>query len=93
MTPYSTFKSKTGCKKCGVMLRSLKTRLPKNDFINKAANIWGNKYDYSQIEYEGVSKNIYNIKCKEHNQIFKINGTPHIWQKLRVVKSVLEDKG
>ena len=74
------------------MLRSLNSRLPKNDFIIKAANIWDNKYDYSQIEYEGVSKNIYNIKCKEHNQIFKMIGSSHL-AKLRVVKSVLEDKG
>ena len=78
MTPYAHYKSKTGCKKCGVMLRSLNSRLPKNDFIIKAANIWDNKYDYSQIEYEGVSKNIYNIKCKEHNQIFKMIGSSHL---------------
>ena len=57
MTPYRHLKSETGCKQCGEIIRGLNSRLPKNDFINKAPMSVGNKNDYSQIEYEGISKN------------------------------------
>jgi len=43
-------------------------------FINKAKKIWGEKFDYSLVEYKKTDTPI-QIKCIEHNYIFE--QTPH----------------
>ena len=57
-----------GCPKCngGVSLT-------KEEFIEKARQVHGDKYDYSKVEYKNTHSNIC-IICKEHGEFLQ---TPH----------------
>ena len=48
-------------------------KLTTTDFINKANNVWGNKYDYSLVDYQGTDVPV-KIICNKHG-IFEM--TPH----------------
>ena len=48
--PNSHLKGK-GCSKCGIINATLKRRSKTEEFINKAREVHGNKYDYSKVEY------------------------------------------
>lgn len=67
-TPMSHIFKKAGCPKCKNSMLSLKFRSALSDFIKKAENIHGSKYDYSQVEYtNGRTKvEIFCRKCKEY---------------------------
>ena len=39
------------------------------EFINESKEIWGDSYDYSQVEYKN-SKTKVIFKCKKHNICF-----------------------
>ena len=54
-----------GCKKCGILTSANKQRSNKEDFIKKAIEIHGNKFDYSKVEYIDVDTHI-TIICKKH---------------------------
>ena len=64
---------KSGCKKCSDLKKGKKRRLyNKESFIEISKNIWGNKFDYSLFEYNGIAKKSIFI-CKEHNnKIYQI---------------------
>ena len=47
----------SGCPKCAKMLNGASKRLTKCDFLAKAKEIHGDKYDYSNVEYI-TAKNI-----------------------------------
>ena len=66
-----------GCKKCGILKTKLKQMLTKEEFIEKARKIHGDKYDYSKIEYKGAYVPIC-IICHKKNR----NGVEHgeFWQ-------------
>ena len=51
-------------------------KLTRKDFIRKATNVHGNKYDYSKTEYKGSRYKV-NIICPEHG-IFEQNASHHI---------------
>lgn len=51
-------------------------KLTKNDFINKAITVHGNKYDYSKLVYTN-SRSKVTIICKEHGE-FTQNANSHI---------------
>ena len=70
--PHAHMKGQ-GCPKCGIISRSIKKSNTKESFIEKAINIYGDKYDYSLVEYSH-SKNPVKIICPIHG-IFEI--TPH----------------
>ena len=55
-----------GCKRCSHILNV-------NEFITKAREIHGNKYDYSKVDYKGTNKKIC-IICPEHGEFWQ---TPH----------------
>ena len=63
--------SRAGCPKCGVKTR-IEKELSKNNFIEKATAIHGNKYEYL-CSYTGRFKNI-SILCKEHGEFSQIAG-------------------
>jgi|TARA_R110000787_G_scaffold17748_1_gene55083 hypothetical protein len=54
-----------GCVKCGNIAQGNKLRLTRNEIINRAKEIHGELYDYSEVEYESLRTNI-KIKCKIH---------------------------
>lgn len=47
-----------------------------NEFIEKAKNIHGNKYDYSKVDYKSASKKVL-IVCEQHG-IFEQKPTRHL---------------
>ena len=59
----------SGCLKCGINKISEKQRMTKEDFIKKAQQIHGEKYDYSQCDYIGNNINV-KIHCIQHNITF-----------------------
>jgi len=63
-TPHSHL-SGCGCCKCGILIVTKKQTLTQEDFIEKAINIHGNLYDYSQVKYINCREQI-NIICKKH---------------------------
>ena len=78
MTPYAHYKSKTGCNKCGQLLRGRSRRVPKKEFIERSKNKHGkDKYDYSELDYKGVTKKV-NIICLKHNKKWRITGRSHL---------------
>jgi very-short-patch-repair endonuclease len=64
----------SGCYKCGKKEVSKKLSSNKEEFIEKSKKIFGDKYDYSKVEYNGNKKKII-IICKSHGEFLqKPNG-------------------
>ena len=55
----------SGCKKCGFANRKKKLVNNNQIFINKAIEVHGNRYDYSEVEYDTI-KNKVSIICIIH---------------------------
>jgi Zn ribbon nucleic-acid-binding protein len=55
-----------GCQKCAMKNNGLRLRKTKEDFIKKAIETHGNKYNYDEIDYKGNKVKI-KIKCNEPN--------------------------
>ena len=64
-TPYHHIKRKQGCPKCGG-----KVRLTTEEFIKRAIEIHGNKYDYSKVEYVNNRTPVC-IICPEHGEFWQ----------------------
>ena len=60
----------TKCKKCARKSGSLKKRLTTKEFIERAINVHGNKYDYSKVRYEKMSSKVC-IICPEHGECWQ----------------------
>lgn len=54
-----------GCKSCGRKSSGKVRTLPDSDFLSRAAQKHGERYDYSQAKYLGYSKKV-TILCSEH---------------------------
>lgn len=69
VTPTAHKNSKFGCKKCSFDLKgeniSKKNRHSNGKYIKKCIELFGNKYDYSLIEYKGVREKI-KVICPIH---------------------------
>ena len=63
-TPDSHLQGR-GCNKCGIEKRAANRRSSTDEFINKAQEIHGYKYDYSKVEYVNSQINVI-ITCKDH---------------------------
>lgn len=66
-----------GCRKCS--LKNKPQCQPKSceDFIKKAIKRYGEKYDYSKVDYKGGLIEV-NILCKKHNYIFQQKPQNHL---------------
>lgn len=64
ITPNNFLQNK-GCKKCSLAEQGLKRRSTTEEFIKKAKEIHGNKYDYSYTIYKTSLKPVI-ILCKQH---------------------------
>lgn len=60
----------SGCVKCFRDRNPLLQRGNRDEFIEKAINIHGNKYDYSKVDYIKSSEKVI-IICKEHNEFLQ----------------------
>ena len=67
----SSHLSGQGCYKCGN--NTLKT---KEEFIKDSINLFGNKYDYSKVDYKGAHKKVI-IGCSEHGD-FEMKPNCHL---------------
>jgi len=65
--------NKSGCLICGGT-----KKITTDEFIEKAKEIHGDKYDYSLVEYEKNNKKV-KIICKKHGIIFHKSPTNHIF--------------
>ena len=69
-TPNKHLSSKEGCPKCGDIFNGLKKRLGTQEFIKRAKQIHGDKYDYSKVEYV-TSETKVQIICPKHGEFFQ----------------------
>ncbi len=63
-----------GCPKCFAERFSMERRMDTNEFIKKAREVHGEKYDYSKVVYKGTYEKV-SIMCPIHG-IFK--QSPHV---------------
>ncbi len=75
-TPYRHLRRKEGCPKCGIEKIRQKLSMTKEEFIQKAQKIYGNKYDYSLVEYKN-NKTKVKIICPKHG-IFEQTPNRHL---------------
>lgn len=66
-TPHNHLACITGCPKCGREKANSAMSYTKEDFLNKAKAIHGDKYDYSKVEYVDYHTSIV-IICKKHGE-------------------------
>ncbi len=62
-----------GCNKCAILSVHKQQMINQEEFIKKAIAIHGDRYDYSEGEYVGRSKNII-IICKKHGRFIQNAG-------------------
>jgi hypothetical protein len=83
-----------GCEKCGIERRAEYRTYKLNDFITKAQETHGNKYDYSKVEYYRSNDKV-RIKCPIHGE-FMQTATEHIQgsgcPKCSIIQSKAEDE-
>ena len=63
-----------GCPKCGLKKRAKSKCFTTKIFINKAKEIYGDKYDYSKVEYKGNNEKVC-IICPKHGEFWQIAET------------------
>lgn len=68
-TPNSHLNGR-GCKKCGVLKRSVNRSNSKTIFIDKAKEVHGDKYDYSKVDYINNHTKVC-IICPEHGEFWQ----------------------
>ena len=68
-TPLRHLKGR-GCFKCGIIQRSFRRVSDLDEFIKKAREIHGDKYDYSKVEYINSRAKIC-IICTEHGEFWQ----------------------
>lgn len=64
-----------GCSACARDSAGHKNRATKKDFLRKAKETHGDKYDYTQVEYKGINKKV-TIICPDHG-IFNMTPKSH----------------
>lgn len=68
-TPHAHY-SGSGCPKCADLKIKNVLMGTKDEFIEKAKKIHGDKYDYSKVEYEGNKEKV-KIICPMHGEFFQ----------------------
>lgn len=86
---YDYLKAKYPCKKCATEAVHLEqmTISSTEEFIAKAKEIHGNKYDYSKVDFHNINEDV-EIVCKKHGSFFQ---TPkHHIDKAGCIKCAIE---
>ena len=63
--------SGSGCYKCGLISMIKSNTSNAEEFIKKAKEVHGNKYDYSKVEYKGATWDKVCIICPEHGPFWQ----------------------
>lgn len=66
-----------GCNECGILKRSLSQRFTQDQFIERAQQLHGGKYDYSKVEYINSQTAIL-IKCNTCEYTFPQSPNSHL---------------
>jgi hypothetical protein len=66
-----------GCRKCADDLHASKSRKTNEKFIEEAKKVWGDLYDYSEINYQNTHTKI-KILCKIHG-LFEKSPNDHLY--------------
>jgi len=61
-----------GCPKC--LPKARKSRLTQKDFLKRAQNVHGDRYNYSQVRYANANTKV-KIICKEHGAFWQTPGS------------------
>ena len=59
-----------GCKKCGISKNVKNQTFTTEEFIERAKEVHGDKYDYSKVEYKGYDKEVC-IICPTHGEFWQ----------------------
>ena len=70
--PHTHTKQKSGCSKCAQICRNERRLLTKEQFIEKARKVHGDKYDYSEVKYINALTNV-KIICPIHGEFWQIS--------------------
>lgn len=62
--------SGSGCPECARIQRGLSKRLTKEEVIQRFKEKHGDKYDYSEVDYQGVDTPV-KIRCKKHGYFWQ----------------------
>jgi len=54
-----------GCNECSILIRAEKKKIKKEEFLERATTVHGDKYDYTNSQPNGCENNI-EIFCKKH---------------------------
>lgn len=77
-TPNGHLGKKAGCRKCSNEKCSNRQRSNTDDFIKKSIIIWGERWDYSLVEYTDASTHV-DILCKvDGHGVFKQTPNGHL---------------
>jgi hypothetical protein len=76
-----------GCPICGG-----KTKLTIEEFIRKAKEVHGDKYDYSLVKYKNAITKV-KIKCNTHNHVFEQMPYSHLRGDKLSIKSAINKNG
>ena len=57
-----------GCKQCSAELKSNVRRMPQDEFINRSKKLYGDKFDYSKVQYINNNTNVI-VTCSKHGDI------------------------
>jgi len=68
-----------GCPKCANEHRNDYKKLSTEDFIKRAKEVHGNKYDYSKVNYKSLESKV-TIICPIHGE-FEQRADSHLFQK------------
>ena len=63
----------SGCPKCGQEKTTVKQRLTTEEFVRRAKEVHGNKYDYSKVDYVDAKTKVC-IICPEHGEFWQTPG-------------------
>jgi hypothetical protein len=66
-TPSKHLKSEFGCSECAIANRGLKLRLSPDEFLRRAIEVHGDRYDYSNMIFNSTKEKI-TIICKVHGE-------------------------
>jgi hypothetical protein len=70
-TPYGHVTSKYGCTKCGIAASAASKHKSTEDFVKRAIEIHGTKYDYSNTTYKSAKEKLA-IVCPDHGEFTQL---------------------
>jgi hypothetical protein len=89
--PYSHLNTKFGCNKCAIKDSATNRTKDTDIFLKELKEIFGDKFDYSKVNYINTNTDIILI-CKKHNKEFKMIPVRLLKSKLCCPDCVIDNK-